>query len=101
MEKISEWKIKWLKWKLKLIRKQKSISVHGHNNKKGKQVVYLLTERSKKFMNEFSKNNLINSERKQIKIQLKSWWNEFCKINWKYSLLVKIWSCGGISDGEQ
>lgn len=49
MEKISEWKIKWLKWKLKLIRKQKSISVHGHNNKKGKQVVYLLTERSKKF----------------------------------------------------
>ena len=47
--KKSEWKIKWLKWKLKLIRKQKSISVHGHNNKKGKQVVYLLTERSKKF----------------------------------------------------
>ena len=55
----------------------------------------------KSFLNEFSKNDLIDSERKQIKIQLKSWWNEFCKINWKYSLLIKIWSCGGISDGEQ
>ena len=54
----------------------------------------------KSFLNEFSKNDLIDSERKQIKIQLKSWWNEFCKINWKYSLLVKIWSCGGISDGN-
>lgn len=42
-------KNKMIEMKIEIDKKTKSISVHGHNNKKGKQVVYLLTERSKKF----------------------------------------------------
>ena len=65
-------KNKMIEMKIEIDKKTKKHFCHGHNNKKGKQVVYLLTERSKKFLNEFSKNDLIDSERKQIKIQLKS-----------------------------
>lgn len=90
-----------IEMKIEFDKKTKSISVHGHNNKKRKTSCIPADWKIKIVFEWIFKNDLVDSERKQIKIQLKSWWNEFCKINWKYSLLVKIWSCGGISDGKQ